>query len=248
MPESNRGTKCPPPRPLQRSAVRQSQAYARTIRRARIGTIRDPESPMIGGMLETPLFGKFQGENKRLVFSAHTAYLGLIRGTVILGVGTAALGVASPGLTVSLPEPPEWFAIFGTMFALAGVWAAMSLQFIAFDLKERTYRRRQGPGFIPRTTRGSVHNIEAMVLLAEDGRASLSLTSGVTYRLALYWRGNAEPPMVLDQETVRLLPGAPLNYGAARMLANGVRYAQTLGLPFFDNSFTHAPCPVAVFS
>ena len=192
-------------------------------------------------MLETPLYGRFRGENKRLVFSAHSNYHVLIGAAIIGGAGGALVGLASPFLPVPVPVTPEWWLFFGTATALAGLWASLSLQFLAFNIREGSYRRRQGPGLFPRTTGGSIKNLEALVLHSEN-RAIL----GVTYRLVFYWKNRLEPPMVVRQDTRAIPPGAPLNYGAAPLLAEGARYAHALGIPFFDNSHFSTPNPVPV--
>jgi hypothetical protein len=112
------------------------------------------------------------------------------------------------------------------------VLAALSLQSVAFDLRERQYRRRQGPGATLRGTKGTFDRLDAVVLIAEPE----PVLGGVTYHLVLHWKALSEPSMVLQSDTRAVPSGAPLNHGAAALRDVGMRYARALGLPFYDNA------------
>lgn len=196
-------------------------------------------------MLETPLFGRFQGENKRLVFSAPSMYHTLIRGCWGAGAFGVLFGLSTPALGVEAPFYPAWWVGTGVLVALAATAASFSLASISFDLKERHYRRRQGPGLFPKLTTGSISSLDALVLISEPRPQVIA--GGVTYHLVLHWKSQAEPPMVLQQDTRSIPPGQPLNMGAQQLLQLGLRYAQSIGIPFFDNSHFASKCPVPIW-
>jgi len=196
-------------------------------------------------VIETPLFGRFQGEDKRLVFSAPTPYHALVRGSIFGGIGMFLFGLAMPALNSGGSLTPEWWIFTGGAVALAGTAASFSLTSISFDLKERHYRRRQGPGFFQRARPGSVSELDALVLISEPN--SKYMAGGVTYHLVLHWKGEAQPIMVLQQDTRILVPGQPLNIGAQPLLTQGLRYAQAIGIPFFDNSHFASKCPIPIW-
>jgi hypothetical protein len=153
----------------------------------------------------------------------------------------SALGVAAPMFNIELPFFQGWWVLTGLAVALAGVLAAYSLQSVVFDLRERTYRRRTGAGVFPKTTRGRISDLDAVVLIAEAG--AVMFGGGVTYHLVLHWKGQREPTLVLQQDTRVLPPGQPLNAAAGPMLQRGMQYARALGLPFYDNSHFLSPNP-----
>jgi hypothetical protein len=197
-------------------------------------------------MLETPLFGRFHGENKRLVFSPPAPYHVLVRGTTGFGVFALIYGLGSgvAGYDVAYFYP-QWWLLVGTLTTAAGVLAALSLQSISFDLQERHYRRRQGPGMFPKGTYGSLNDLDAVVLIAEPN--SRLTANGVTYHLVLHWKNQKEPLMVLQQDTRQVRNGQPLNYAAAQLLQAGMAYARALGVPFYDNSHFPSKCPVTIW-
>jgi hypothetical protein len=182
-------------------------------------------------MLETPLFGRFIGENKYLIFAPAQQYLWLVGGCILGGMACALYGLFNSG----------YWVFVGLMVSAAGGWGALSLQWISFNLRERVYVRRQGPGILPQTTRGSFHDLEAIFLLSEE---RYIVSRAVTYRLFLQWKGRKEPGMVLQQDYRNLVPGQPLNWAAAPMYHLGVKAANALGIPLVDNAHVSAPCPV----
>jgi len=52
--------------------------------------------------------------------------------------------------------------------------------------------------------------------------------------------------MVLQAQTMPL-PSGPLNADAGPFLGLGLRYAQSIGVKFFDNSYYASPPPVALW-
>ena len=197
-------------------------------------------------MLETPLFGRFVGEDRRLVFDAPSVYRYLVRACAVGGGFCLLYGLAADaGLVEVMAFYPQWWSMVGVMVGGASILAALSLQSISFDLRERKYRRRQGPGFLPRGTFGSIDNLDAIVLLAEPNNRMMQ--GGVTYHLVLHWKGEREPIMVLQQDTRVLGMGQPLQSSASQILAQGMRYAKALKLPFYDNSHFASACPVSIW-
>ena len=199
-------------------------------------------------MLETPLFGRFYGEGRRLVFAAPTIYHGLIRATVIVGAGMVLIGLTGDQMGFSA----TWWLLVGTLLVLAGIAAAFSLTSISFDLKEKVYRRRQGPGLFPKLSVGSISQLDAIVLLSEPN--SRLLPGGVTYHLVLHWKVRpetggrpGEPLMVLQSDSRQLVPGQPLNISAQQLLQLGYQYSQALGIQFYDNSHFASKCPVPIW-
>ena len=196
-------------------------------------------------MLETPLYGKFANEDRILVFSAPTAYHTLIR-TCVVGGGLAtvygALGF------VGVTNPPIgtlWWFLTSLAVCLAGVFAAYSLVMIRLDARSGQYRRREGGGAFGRTTGGPLGNLDALVLIAEPN--SRMVQNGVTYHLVLHWKGGLEPPMVVQNDTRALVPGQPLNMGAAPLRERGMKYAQAIKVPFYDNAHFASANPVRMF-
>lgn len=174
-----------------------------------------------------------------------TPYQMLLKGTLIGGPGMILFGFFQQATGFDGPFTSEWWIVTGIAVFLAGVAAAFSLPSIAFDLGERHYKRRQGPGMFQTLRHGSVNELDAIVLIAEPN--SRYLAGGVTYHLVLHWKGEAQPIMVLQQDTRLLVPGQPLNLGAQQLLTVGLRYAQAIGIQFFDNSHFASKCPVPIW-
>lgn len=195
-------------------------------------------------MLETPLFGRFQGENKRLLFAPAPAYLGLVNGTMVAGGVFVLAGLLGGGTVSILHMDPSWCFFTGSMVLGASAWANFSLARITFDLRERFYKRRQGPGILPRTTHGSMNNLDAVVLISEMKNVPLG---GVTYHLVLYWKQMQEPLMVLQSDTRAIGPGQPLNAGAGQLLQAGMAFARAMNLTFYDNSAVPSASPIPLF-
>jgi hypothetical protein len=195
-------------------------------------------------MIETPLFGRFYGENKRLVFSAPLPYQVLVKGSLFGGAGMVLYGFLEDAIGGG-PLWPEWWKGIGILVIAAGIAAACSLTSITFILGERQYRRRQGPGLFESTKRGSTAELDAIVLITEPN--SRLLPNGITYHLVLHWKGQAQPIMVLQSDSRMHVPGQPLNIGAQQLLQQGLRYSQALGIPFFDNSHFASKCPVPIW-
>ncbi|MBS1721888.1 MAG: hypothetical protein JSS66_02655 [Armatimonadetes bacterium] len=198
-----------------------------------------PFGPRFKVGLETPLEGRYVGENKRLVFAPPRWYEGLLLGSIGFGAVLALTGLAG----WSLPFGPDatWRLWTGLAVALAGGWAALSHERLTVDLRVGTYARREGKGPLSRVVRGRLDELDALVLLAESKLGQTG--SVVVYRLVLHWRGSRHPLLVVSSETRHGARG-PNSTDAARLLSMGATYARSLGLPFYDNSHFHSPAPL----
>ncbi|HEY3781792.1 MAG TPA: hypothetical protein VGL56_11965 [Fimbriimonadaceae bacterium] len=190
--------------------------------------------------LEVPLVGRFYGENKRLVFAPplwHDALVGVCLVGGIIYTLLSAMG------TLEVPG-----GLFTTVAVLAaGIWGALSNERMICDLRTKTYVRFEGMGPGKQVIRGSISEIDAVVLTAEQYSLSTGFSGGtVIYRLILHWKGQRHPPLIIERESRNLPIGAPLNQGAQRMLHKGMRYAQALGLPYYDNSNMIGKSPVPI--
>ncbi|HTQ09369.1 MAG TPA: hypothetical protein VMI31_04800 [Fimbriimonadaceae bacterium] len=182
-------------------------------------------------MLETPLFGRFLGENKYLIFAPAQEYLWL--------VAICAFGGAAVGVWGVVSQSFYWTCV-GVAVCMAGIWGAASLHWISFNLRERVYTRRQGPGMFPKTTRGSFKDLEVIFMIAGQHL----LVGKITYRLLLQWRAHKEPPMVLTQTYFMLAAGMPINAGAGSLFHFGTKVSQALGIPLVDNAHFLSANPV----
>jgi len=193
--------------------------------------------------LETPLSGRFLKENRILFFGPPPWYLQLTWATCGAGGAFIFFGLVQQ---IAHQGSPFYFGWVGLMLLMAGLWAFASLQRITFDMRTKTYRRWHGPGFLPRLFTGAVESLHSMVLMAEDRVSPVG--RAVTYRLVLYWKNPREPLMVVQQQTVNLQPGMPINAGVQAIGSAGWEYAKALGIPWQDLSHTSHPCPIPVFA
>ena len=153
------------------------------------------------------------------------------------------MGCGGTSFMYGLATSEGGFLLIGLAVCLSGLWANLSLIRIRFDFRNRMYRRRQGPGFVPKLWQGSIDDLDALVVVAE---ASLIAPGSYRYHLVLHWKGNRAPLMVLESE-VRASPGGP-QIGGQLLVAKATKYAGSLKLPVYDNTHYLSPCPVAVFS
>lgn len=184
--------------------------------------------------LETPLRGRFIRE-RVLLFGPPTPYLLLVGVCLLIG------------LYFILTRQPYWVFV-GAMIFFAGIWGMSSLDWLAVDLRRGTYARKWGAGFGARVHRGSVEQLEAIFLLAEERFVSVgAVVSGgrsATYRIVLQWRGFLLPSLVVEQDYRSVPPGAGLEVGAAWLRARAESYARALRLPMVDHSSRHIANPV----
>ena len=186
-------------------------------------------------MLETPTRGRFFKEERFLVFEPEPTYLTLVY---------LCIGCGGVGFTYGLLVMQDYgIAILCLAVFLSGLWANLSLVRIRFDIRNRTYRRRQGPGLIPRLWTGSIDELDALVVVAEP---SLIAPGSARYHLVLHWKNNRAPIMVLESE-IRVSPGN-LQYGGQHLVAKATKYSSSMKIAVYDNTHYASACPVTVWS
>lgn len=188
--------------------------------------------------LETPLVGRFWGENKRLVFSPPNWYQGLVIGCFIVSL-YVLFGRSVGWFRVPWFLSANWlgWAVLG-----AGVWALMSMEYAVFDLKSKTYFRREGGGIFKRTRRGSTTEIDAVVVYCSQYLHGMA-GQNVVYRTVIHWKNARVPLLLTERQMSALPPGAPLNYAAGPILVRAQRYAEAMSVKYFDNTYFHSPTP-----
>lgn len=207
-----------------------------------------PQQPLTWrtkGGLETPLLGRIYGENKRLTFAPPYWYDALVVACVFGGFFAllGAFGLVHIGIFNGYEEILQ-FAGFAVM--LAGIWGAASNERMACDLRNGTYARLEGQGFRKRVTRGSLSELQAIVLMSQEIPIPVLGGRPVVYRLVLYWKHSKEPLLIIGRDERQVPMGQPLNAGAGPIAYNGQRYAQALGIPFYDNSYMNSAGPLSV--
>lgn len=188
--------------------------------------------------LEVPLKGRFYGEAKYLVFSPPLWHSALVIVCIVGGALATLLNL----LGIDVPG-----GLFTTIAVLAaGMWGAFSNELMVCNLRNRTYARYEGFGPGKRTIRGNLAELDAVVLTSEQYGAGIGIAANVIYRLVIFWKGMRHPPLIAERESRSIPFGAPLNYAAGRMLHEGMRYAQALQVPYYDNSHMagHSPVPI----
>ncbi|MCX7801106.1 MAG: hypothetical protein N2109_12300 [Fimbriimonadales bacterium] len=189
--------------------------------------------------LETPLSVRFLGE-RAVAFAPSWGYDALIVACLLSPlVGGFRWWVGSP---LGFMHPGIFFGAT-VAAALAGVWALFSMDRMVCDLRRRTYLRFEGSAAWKRVRRGSLDELDALVLTCEQ-LPSVAGGHAVVYRLVLHWKGGRLPPLVGERRLCHLPAGAPLNYSAAPWVDKGLRVAAALRVPFYDNSYFHSPCPI----
>jgi hypothetical protein len=170
-----------------------------------------------------------------LFFGPPTPYLVLVAACIFGGLFMIIYGVAAN---------PYW-SFVGLMVLLAGLWGMIALQWITFDLKQRTYLRRDGASATTKLARGGIEQLECLFLLAEE-RPSLGNLAGrnITYRIVLQWRGMNLPSMILLQD-YRVIPsGAPLQYAADPLFQVATRIGGWTKLPVVPHAHVSISDPI----
>lgn len=197
------------------------------------------------GGLETPLIGRIYGENKRITFAPPYWY-DLLVVLCVLG-GVLAILISFGIVRMGFFEGYEEILTFvGVAVVLSGIWAALSNERMACDLRARTYARLEGQGFRKRITRGSLNELHALVLMSQEIPVPVIGGRPVIYRLVLYWKNSKEPLLIVARDERSVPIGQPINAGAGPIAHNGHRYANALGVQFYDNSYISSAGPLSV--
>lgn len=184
-------------------------------------------------MLETPISGRYGREERFLTFEPAVPYMALVYACVWGGGFFGLSGLLGGSMTA--------FLLWGAV-CLAGIWAHFSVPRIRFDTRTKQYRRRQGPGLIPRLWTGSTSDLDAIVVLAEPSLLNRSI---VNYYLVLHWKQQRAPLMVLEKSVVHSTGN--MQADGQGMVARAVKYGNSLELPVYDNTHFPSPCPVSAF-
>jgi hypothetical protein len=195
--------------------------------------------------LDTPLHIRLYGENKRITFAPPLWYDALVSGCLFGGFGMAVLAFLRGGFQIGM-FPYMGFFLW-TAVGLSGVWAAISNERMSCDPRKGTYARLEGSALWKKLTRGYTNELDALVLLTEKyPLVDLTGKTVVAYRLVLHWKGSKMPLLIVDERRRTNPSGTPLNHSAGDLLYMGSRVAKALGIPFYDNSYFHSPCPIRI--
>jgi len=193
-------------------------------------------------MLQTPLHGRFQGENKRLTFAPPEWYFWLIYATVFMALLFLLHGIGVLSSALPILNNPPISLLTGALLAMAAIFAYASLERLTIDLQERRYRRWFGRSFLPGYAAGRMDEFEAIVVEAQEltGRVGRQ----VAYRMVLVWKGLKLPVMVVEEVSAVVASGQPIQAGVAPTLTRAGSFARALGVPLVDRSTVSSPNPV----
>lgn len=180
--------------------------------------------------------GRFVGENRKILFAPPVWYDALVAACII---GSIVV------LVFRWTVQREFDFIFLAV-GMAGVWAALSNERLMVDLRNRSYTRREGKGIVKRFFRGSLAEIDAVVLTTELYPLAVATEQVVIYRILIHWKNQRQPVFVASRLQAQIPKGGPLNSRAGSLAALGQKYASALGVPFFDNSYFDSPAPIRV--
>jgi hypothetical protein len=163
-----------------------------------------------------------------LIFGTLTIVFGAVQGQFLIFQGVIAC------------------LLFGGAILISGFWAALSNERVLLDLTQQGYVRLEGQGFGKRLVRGKISELDALQLVAEEFPTIVPGRRHVVYRLVLHWKHRHQPLLVVEREDRDLGAGVPIHQHAGSIRARGIRYAQAIGIPFYDNAHYHSPGPVPV--
>jgi hypothetical protein len=186
--------------------------------------------------LETPLTGRLWRES-RLIFGPPPWHDWLV-GFCIIGGAVYFGAVFFSFIYYFIP----WWVGLAVMGA--GLWAAMSTERMTINLKAGTYLRLEGGGMFKTITKGKVSSFDALVLQTEVYPVPTLVGRLAIYRLIIYWKGQREPLLIASRQEHTVGFSGPINAKAAPLIYDGQRFAQLMGIPFYDNSHYESPRPL----
>lgn len=194
--------------------------------------------------LETPLQGRFMRENTRLIIAPPRWYDVLVVSCVGFGafLFLGDLGLAHLGI---FEQTEHVFTFIGLSVIGAGVWAAFSNERMTIDVRGRTYARLEGQFVGKRLTRGSLNELQGVVLMSQELTFGIIGARQVIYRLVVYWKGSKEPPLVIARDERSLPVGVPINAAAGQIAQWGQVVSKSMGVPFYDYSYQNSAGPLA---
>jgi hypothetical protein len=128
----------------------------------------------------------------------------------------------------------------GPAVLLSGVWALLSMEYAVFELKARTYSRREGKGLFKRARHGPLSELDAVVVYCENYPFAPQV---VVYRTVIHWKQAAVPLLVTERQQTSVPPGSPLNASSGAIVHRAQTYARALGVTLYDNTHFHTPPP-----
>ena len=177
--------------------------------------------------MEPPAQSYRVGEHK-ILFAAPLWYEILVGFCVVGGLVLAYWAWQHPASFPMIGLASVWAWIW-LLVVGAGVWAALSVDRLILDLKDRTYERWVGGGFWMKRSRGSLTYIDAVVMSAEHIQ-HFGTVERMVVRLTMYWIGHREPVMVLARKDM------VVREDLSQMGKRGYELAQAIGVKFVDNS------------
>lgn len=196
------------------------------------------------GGLETPLTGRLWRET-RLIFAPPIWYDILTYGCLAFGAFFLALALTGNSFLIFYPEILIWA---GPLVFFSGLWGQLSSERMTCDTKTKMYARREGQGLFKRIIRGSLTELDAVVLVSERDTMAPSLVGQrIVYRLVLHWKNGKEPILIIGSDSANLGPSQAVNAKAGNLAHAGSRYAGILGIPFYDNSYFLSGEPLKPF-
>lgn len=190
------------------------------------------------GGLEAPLKGRLIRE-RYLIFAPPLWYDLLIAAVAVGGFGSAALALVGKGPAIGILGE-QYCLIFGSLFGLAALWAALTNERMSIDIRKGTYARLEGQQILRRVTRGSVSELYGIALMTSQH----PLRPIYIYRLVLYWNANRHPLLVIQSGEARIMPGRPINYGAGQLHHVGQQWSRYLNIQYADASSHLSPDPL----
>ena len=208
-----------------------------------------PERPQLTrsrskGGLETPLSGRLWRET-RLIFAPPIWYDVLTYTCLAAGAILFLFAITGRSFLIFYPEILIWA---GPLVFFAGLWGQLSSERMTCDTRTKMYARREGQGLFKRIIRGSLAELDAIVLVSErDIMAPTLIGQRVVYRLVLHWKNGKEPILVIGSDATTLVQSQPVNAKAGNLAQIGGRFAHILGVPFYDNSYFLSGEPLKPF-
>lgn len=189
-------------------------------------------------ILETPLRPVVKQEGKILLFGPPLPYIALIRAVYAIGgLITVKEVLRLFGLdlySIYGAEPGQHMVsgdfFLGVALLFAGLFATLSLDFVQFDLRERVFRWRSGPGLLRLSHSGRFSDIQ---LLSVSALPSLLAMGTNTAFYGLYLHLNNRPGFKLLLTTQTMAQGSSR---APFLLQNFIQYgshvAREIGVAF----------------
>lgn len=174
---------------------------------------------------------------QRLLFAAPIWYEVLVSTCVVGGLALAYWAWQHPYSFPLFGVKGVW-AIAWLAVAVSGLWAALSVDRLVVDLRQRTYERWEGSGFWLRRGSGPLTAVDAIVMSAEHIN-HFGTVERMVVRLTMYWVGHREPLMVLARKDMAVRENISL------MGRRGHELAQLMGVKFIDNSAHYSRKPIS---